>query len=103
MGFYVTDTLGSYHYEYDYHDIHIVGTPDPKFNWSASGTALFGGGILLTVASGVVYLADRKKFSPELLVAGAGLGVIGYLILKLSSRPVIIGKRNYHLDYFSTK
>lgn len=103
MGFYVIDTLGSYHYAYDYHEIHNIGTPDPKFNWSGSGSALFGGGILLTAASGVVYLADRKKFSPELMIAGAGLGIIGYLILKISGRPVIIGKRGYHLDYFSVQ
>ncbi len=101
MGFYVIDTLGSYHYAYNYHDIHTMGALPQQFNWSGSGTALFSGGILLTAASGVVFLADRKKFSPELMITGAGLGAIGYLIMKLSGRPIVIGKRHYHLEYFS--
>lgn len=100
MGFYVIDTLGSFHYSYHYKDIlSIIKKSKDNFDWSASGAALLGGGMLLTVASGIVYLADRDKFSPQLLVAGAGLGVIGYFMSKIKPKNVVIGKRNYRLEY----
>ena len=100
FGFYVADTLGSYSYAYDYRDIKSIGRKEKKgFNVQGSGAALLGGGLVLTVASGVVYLADRKKFSPGLMGASAGLAGIGYLMMKLSNKPIIIGKRKYRLEY----
>jgi len=100
MGFYVTDTLGSFHYSYHYKDIlSIIKKSKDNFDWSASGATLLGGGTLLTIASGVVYIADRKKFSPQLLVAGTGLGVIGFFLSKIKPKNVVIGKRNYRLEY----
>ena len=100
MGFYVIDTLGSFHYSYHYKDIlSIIKKSKANFDWSASGATLLGGGILLTVASGIVYLADSDKFSPQLLIAGAGLGVIGFFMSKIKPKSIVIGKRNYRLEY----
>lgn len=100
MGFYVIDTLGSFHYNYYYKDIlSIIKKSKANFDWSTSGATLLGGGMLLTIASGIVYLADRDKFSPQLLLAGAGLGVIGYFMSKIKPKNVVIGKRNYRLEY----
>lgn len=101
MGFYVTDTAGSFHYAYHYKDIQIVGVPPQKFNWNASGSSLFGGGILLTAASGISYLVDKKRFSPELMLAGVGLGLVGYGIIRFTGRPKIIGKKGYMLEYIA--
>jgi hypothetical protein len=99
FGFYVTDTAGSYRYAYHYKDIKSIGKEQKGFNVSGSGGALFGGGVLLTLASGVVYLADRDKFSPALMGGAAGLALVGYLMSKSGSKGMVIGKRNYHLDY----
>jgi hypothetical protein len=100
MGFYVIDTMGSLHYSYHYKDIQsIIKKAKANFDWSASGAALLGGGIVLSTASGIVYLADRDKFSPQLLIAGAGLGVIGYFLSKIKPKNMLIGKRNYRLEY----
>lgn len=100
MGFYVIDTLGSFHYSYHYKDIlSIIKKSKANFDWSASGATLLGGGILLTVASGIVYLADSDKFSPQLLVGGASLGVIGFFMSKIKPKNAVLGKRNYRLEY----
>ncbi|MEO8771230.1 MAG: hypothetical protein ABI402_14140 [Ferruginibacter sp.] len=100
FGFYVADTLGSYSYSYNYRDIKSIGRKEKKgFNVQGSGGVLLGGGLLLTLASGVVYLADKDKFSPGLLGASVGLAGIGYLMTKINSKAIVIGKRNYHLEY----
>ncbi|HNP53470.1 MAG TPA: hypothetical protein PKK69_02590 [Ferruginibacter sp.] len=101
MGFYITDTAGSVSHQVYYKDIYRIGKKQSGFNWKASGAALFGGGMLLTLASGVVYLADREKFSPELMGAGAGLGAIGYILLRSTSNSIVIGKKKYTLEYIS--
>lgn len=101
FGTYILDTLGSYRYKFHYNQIAMLGKkPKRGFNVSGSGASLFGGGVLLTLASGVVYLADRKSFSPALLIASAGLGAFGYLLLKATGKPMIIGKK-YTLQYMS--
>ena len=99
FGFYVTDTAGSFSYTYHYRDIKSLGKRQKGFNVAGSGAALLGGGIVLTVASGVVYLADRKKFSPGLLIASVGLAGVGYLMTKAGSKGIVIGKRKYRLEY----
>jgi hypothetical protein len=53
---------------------------------------------LLTVASGIAYLADSKKFSPELLAASVGLAGVGYLLTRTHSDQMPIGKK-YSLEY----
>lgn len=98
FGVYILDTVGSYRYQYHYNQIKAIGRTGRKFNTSASGAALFGGGAVLAIASGVVYLADRNKFSPQLLVASVALGGIGYLMTKFGGKGMIIGKR-YSLVY----
>jgi hypothetical protein len=101
MGFYITDTAGSVSHQLHYKDIYRIGKKRSGFNWGASGAALFGGGILLTLASGVVYVADREKFSPELMGAGAGLGALGYILMRTSGSSIVIGKKKYTLEYIS--
>lgn len=102
LGYYITDTLGSYRYAYHYKDIKNIGKKENKgFNMRGSGAALFGGGILLTLANGVVYLADRKRFSPAFMGASAGLAAIGYVLAKSGSKGMIIGKKHYKLEYIN--
>ena len=102
LGFYVVDTAGSYHYEYNYNQIAHFGNENKKFNIGGSGAALMGGGLLLTLASGVVYIADRKNFSGTLMAAAVGLAGVGYLLNKASGKGITIGKNHYHLQYMNT-
>ena len=100
LGFYVLDTLGSYRYSYRYEEIGSIGPKENKgFNVRGSGAALLGGGLVLTLASGVVYLVDREKFSPGLLIASVGLGTLGYFMSKAGGKGIVIGKKNYRLEY----
>ena len=61
-----------------------------------------GGGIFITLASGVVFLADNKKFSPELLVAGIALGGLGYILSKQGGKGMVLGKK-YKLEYIQAQ
>ena len=91
IGVSIPDTLGSYRYAYDYKQIKAIGRTGRKFNLSASSASLLGGGILLTLASGVVYLADRSKFSPGLLIGSVALAGIGYIMGRTTGKgPRII-------------
>ena len=101
IGTYFIDTAGSYHYKYHYNQIKIIGQKErTNFNIKGSGAALFGGGVLLTLASGVVYFADREKFSAPLLITSVGLGAIGYFLAKGKKHGggMVIGKK-YKLVY----
>ena len=99
LGFYITDTAGSYRFAYNYKQVASIGKQQKGFNVSGSGAALMGGGAVLILANGVVFLADRKKFSPALLIASAGLAAIGYFLSKSGSKGIVIGKHNYRLEY----
>ena len=101
LGFYIIDTVGSFKYAYNYNEIYHFGQENKKFNLAGSGATLLGGGVLLTLASGVVYLADNKNFSPTLLVAGAGLAAVGYFMSKGINKGITIGKKNYRLQYIN--
>ena len=102
MGFYATDTVGSYSYVYNYHDIKSIGKKESKgFNVKGSGAVLFGGGILLTLANGVVYLVDKEKFSPAFMGVSAGLAALGYILSKSGSNGMVIGKKHYKLEYIN--
>ncbi len=101
LGFIIMDTVGSYSYAYHYKEIKTFGITYKKFNLTGSGAALFSGGLLLTLASGVSYLGNKKKFSPQLLIAGAGLGTAGYFLSKKGSKGIVVGRRNYSLKYMS--
>ncbi|RYY70958.1 MAG: hypothetical protein EOO13_04815 [Chitinophagaceae bacterium] len=99
FGTYILDTPGSFRYTYHYKQIGAFGAPAQRgFNISGSGAALMGGGALLTIASGISYLADKEKFSPGLLAAAVGLGGLGYLMNSSSSKGMTIGKK-YTLQY----
>ena len=102
LGFFVIDTLGSFRFAYNYNEIYHFGSENKKFNIGGSGAALLGGGTLLTLASGVVYVVDKKNFSPTLLAAGAGLAAVGYFMSKGSNKGITIGKKHYMLKYMST-
>ena len=99
LGFNVTDTAGSFRYAYNYNEVAVIGKKEKGFNVKGSGGALFGGGILLTLGSGVVYLADRDKFSPALMITSAALAAIGYLLIRSSGKGMEIGKKHYRLEY----
>jgi len=99
IGTYIVDTAGSYHYKFHYNQIKALGSkPKKGFNINATGASLLGGGALLTLASGVVFLADRKNFSPRLLIASAALGTIGYFLTRTGHSGIVIGKK-YRLVY----
>lgn len=103
FGTYIIDTAGSYRYKYHYNQIAAIGKMEKtNFNTRGSGAALFGGGALLTLASGVVYVADRKKFSLPLLLTSAGLGTLGYFMAKgkKTGNAMVIGKK-YKLVYMN--
>ncbi len=103
FGTYIVDTVGSYRYKYHYNQIIAIGRKEKTgFNVQGSGAALLGGGAVLTLASGIVYLADRKKFSVPLLLASVGLGTIGYFMGKgkKHGNAYIIGKK-YKLVYMN--
>lgn len=100
LGVYVLDTVTTYYYKYHYNQIKSIGKPGKGFDMSASAASLMGGGALLMVGSGVVYLADREKFSPPLLIASAALAGVGYLMAKTGGKGMPIGKK-YTLVYLS--
>lgn len=103
IGTYIIDTAGSYRYKYHYNQITAIGRKEKtNFNVKGSGAALLGGGAVLTLASGIVYLADREKFSAPLLIASAGLGTLGYFMAKgkKHGNAYIIGKK-YKLVYMN--
>jgi len=99
LGFLITDTVGSFRYAYPYTQIARMGKKQKGFSLNASGASLIGGGIVLTVASGVVYLVDRAKFSPQLLLGGIGLGALGYLFTRIGAKGIVIGKHGYRIEY----
>lgn len=101
-GFNITDTLGSLSYNYHYNEIKFLGYPrNKKFNMAGSGASLLGGGILLTLGSLVVLVADKEKFSPGLMIGSAALGGLGYLLMKTAGQPMQIGQHGYHLQYIN--
>ena len=101
FGSYFIDTVGSFRYSYHYNQVGSFGKAQKKgFNVSGSGAALLGGGTLLTLASGVSYLADKEKFSPQLLIASAGLATAGYFMSRTGKKGMVIGKK-YKLQYMN--
>ncbi len=92
------DTLTKYYLPLPVSDIAYIDRTGRRFNWQASGAALFGGGTLLVLAGGISWLVDREKFSPALLGASALLAATGYLLMKKGNRPIRLGKK-YTLQF----
>ena len=107
LGVYVLDTVATYPFAVNYHQIVALGKmKNNKFDWSASGGALLGGGLLLTAVGLGTWLFtkpnSRYYASPYLVGAAAILGGIGYLLLKSGNKGMILGKK-YSLDYIKVK
>lgn len=101
FGGYYIDTLESYRYTFHYKQIIALGNKAQRgFSITGSGASLFTGGILLTLGSGVVAIADSKKFSPALLGAAVALGGTGYLLMRSGGKPIKLGKK-YQLVYMN--
>ena len=101
FGTYIIDTAGSYHYKFHYNQIAAIGKEEKRgFNTKGSGAALLGGGVVIALASGVVYLVDRKKFSAPLLIAASALATAGYFMAKGGHSGIAIGKK-YKLLYMN--
>lgn len=98
MGVFVLDTITTYNYQYHYNQIKSINKPKHGFDLSASAGSLLGGGAILTLAGGVVFLVDREKFSPALMGASVSLTAIGYVLSKVNSNNMVIGKK-YSLEY----
>ncbi|MEO5984092.1 MAG: hypothetical protein ABIP80_01225 [Ferruginibacter sp.] len=99
-GGYILDTAGSFRYKYHYNQILSVGQkPQKGFNVRGSGASLMGGGLILLMASGVVYVADKDKFSPVLMGSAAGLAGLGFLMNKSGSSGIVMGKKGYKIEY----
>lgn len=101
FGTFVLDTMGSYHYKYHYNQVKMIGrNKRQNFDWKGSGAVLLGGGTLITLGSGIVYLLDRQKFSAPLMAASAGLATLGYFMAKGKSDAITLGKK-YRLSYMN--
>ena len=103
LGVYFLDTVATYRYGINYKQVTALNKDyNKKFNWSGSGGALFGGGILLTtVGLGTWIFAKpdtRYYASPYLIGSAALLAGIGYLLMKSGSKGLQIGKK-YSLQY----
>ena len=107
LGVYVLDTVATYPFAVNYHQIVSLGKMKKnKFDWSASGGALLGGGLLLTAVGLGTWLFtkpnSRYYASPYLVGGAAILGSIGYLLLKSGNKGMILGKK-YSLEYIKVK
>lgn len=106
LGVFVLDTVSEYHSVIAYKDIVSIGNNTKKFNWNASGAALFGGGVLLTTAGLVTWIFakpnTRYYARPQLVIGAAVLGGIGYLLLKSGNKSMKLGKK-YTLRYIKLK
>src|SRR5665647_2921177 len=95
LGVYMLDTVGRYPFAINYHDITGFEKYNNKFDWKASGGALFGGGILLTtVGLGTWLFAKpntRYYARPSLVIGSAALSGIGYLLLKSHNKGMPLG------------
>lgn len=105
LGVYILDTVAVYKTPFYYKDILMFGARRTKgFNWGASGLALVGGAILIVGAGLISWIFTKPgttyHASPALVGGAAALGGAGYLIYKLSSKGIKIGKK-YQLNYVS--
>ncbi|MEO8762901.1 MAG: hypothetical protein ABI416_01380 [Ginsengibacter sp.] len=107
LGVYVLDTIGTYPFAVNYKEITGFGRAKKnKFDWSASGGALLGGGLLLTTVGLGTWLFTKPNTryyaSPYLVGGAAVLGGIGYLLLQSGGKGMVLGKK-YTLEYINVK
>lgn len=107
LGVYIMDTVGTYPFAVNYKEIVGFGKDkNRRFDWSGSGGALFGGGILLTtIGLGTwIFTKSNNQYhaSPYLIGGAALLAGIGYLLGKTNSKELILGKK-YSLEYIPVK
>lgn len=107
LGFYFLDTVGIYPFNFNYKQITGFGKNNKRnFDWSASGGALFGGGVLLTTVGLGTWLFTKPNsqyYASPYLVGGAALfAFIGYLLVKSGSKGLMLGKK-YSLQYIRVK
>jgi hypothetical protein len=107
LGVYMLDTVATYPFAVNYKEITgFGGTKKNKFDWSASGGVLLGGGVLLTTVGLGTWLFTKPKTryyaSPYLVGGAAILGGIGYLLIKSGNKGTTLGKK-YSLEYITVK
>lgn len=107
IGVYILDTVAAYNFAVNYKEITGIGKNQKNhFDWSASGGALFGGGILLTAAGLGTWVFTKPNTqyyaSPYLVGSAALLAGIGYLMVKAKSKGMVLGKK-YSLEYIKVK
>ncbi|MDQ6756622.1 MAG: hypothetical protein M3004_06770 [Bacteroidota bacterium] len=107
LGVFVTDTISTYRLQFGYKEIRAIENEKRKgFNWAASGSSLFGGGVLITAIGLGTWIFTKPgtqyHASPSLVVAGAALTGIGYLLLRSGNGVYKIGGK-YWLQYIRVK
>lgn len=106
LGVYVLDTVAQYHFGINYHDIKSFGKNRKNFDWSSSGAALFGGGILLATAGLVTWVVTKPNTqyhaSTQLVIGAAAVAIIGYLLMSNGKKTMKLG-RKYTLHYIKVK
>lgn len=102
LGVYILDTVSEYHYAVNYHSIISIGKKRNGFDLNASGSALFGGGILLTTAGLITWIFSKPHTqyyaSKQLVIGAAALAAIGYFLMKSGNKAMTLGKK-YSLTY----
>lgn len=106
LGIYVLDTVATYRFGINYHDITAFEKTNNQFDWKASGGALFGGGVLLTTVGLGTWVFSKPNTRyyarPSLVIGSAALAGIGYLLLKSNNKGEVVGKK-FTLNYIKVK
>ena len=105
LGVFVTDTVSEYHFGINYKDIVSFVKKRSSF-LSASGGALFGGGVVLATAGLITWILakpnTRYYARPQLVITAAALAGIGYFLMKSGNKTMALGKK-YTLHYIKLK
>jgi len=107
LGVYMLDTVATYRLAFNYKEIIKIENQKTKgFNWASSGGSLLGGGVLITVVGLGTWIfakpGTQYHASPALVIGGAALAGVGYLLLKSNGAYFSIGKK-YQLEYIKVK
>jgi hypothetical protein len=107
LGVYVLDTVATYPFAVNWKQIIGFGkTGKNKFDWSGSGGALLGGGLLLTTVGLGTWLFTKpnsRYYASPYLVGGATfLAGIGFFLIKSGHKGMMLGKK-YSLEYIKVQ